>query len=101
MSTQIEKALELVNAFDTGDADKAASLLNENYIQHNLAYGIGCEAFVDPSIPAGISLECDIAELMPQVLGQNGQSPMATGASQVWQKLQKMSRRGYGTTGVA
>lgn len=46
MSTQIEKALELINTFATGDAEKAASLLNENYIQHNLAYGTGRDAFV-------------------------------------------------------
>lgn len=46
MSTQIEKALELINTFATGDASKAASLLNENYIQHNLAYGTGRDAFV-------------------------------------------------------
>lgn len=37
MSTQIEKALELINTFATGDAEKAANLLNENYIHHNLA----------------------------------------------------------------
>lgn len=46
MSAQIEKALELINTFATGDAEKAASLLNESYIQHNLAYGTGRDAFV-------------------------------------------------------
>lgn len=46
MSVQIEKALELINTFATGDAEKAASLLSEGYIQHNLAYGTGRAAFV-------------------------------------------------------
>lgn len=44
--TQIEKARELIGTFATGDAGKAASLLAEGYIQHNLAYGTGREAFV-------------------------------------------------------
>ena len=44
--TQIEKALELINTFATGDTKKAESLLAEGYIQHNLAYGTGREAFV-------------------------------------------------------
>ena len=44
--TQIEKAKELINTFATGDAKKAASLLAEGYIQHNLAYGTGRDAFV-------------------------------------------------------
>ncbi|MBR0419232.1 MAG: nuclear transport factor 2 family protein [Erysipelotrichaceae bacterium] len=44
--TQIEKALTLINTFATGDTETAASLLNENYIQHNLAYGTGRDAFV-------------------------------------------------------
>lgn len=44
--TQIEKAKELINTFATGDAKKAESLLAEGYIQHNLAYGTGREAFV-------------------------------------------------------
>ena len=43
----IEKALELINTFATGDTGKAASLLAEGYIQHNLAYATGREAFVD------------------------------------------------------
>lgn len=46
MSKQIENALELIETFATGDAQKAASLLAENYIQHNLAYGTGRDAFV-------------------------------------------------------
>ena len=44
--TQIEKALALISTFSTGDAEKAASLLAEDYIQHNLAYGTGRDAFV-------------------------------------------------------
>ena len=35
--TNIEKALALINTFSTGDTEKAASLLAEGYIQHNLA----------------------------------------------------------------
>lgn len=46
MSKQIEKALELINTFATGDAEKAASLLDEGCIQHDLAYGTGRDAFV-------------------------------------------------------
>ena len=42
----INKALELINTFATGDTEKAASLLAEGYIQHNLAYGTGRDAFV-------------------------------------------------------
>ncbi len=44
--TNIKKALELINTFATGDTEKAASLLAEGYIQHNLAYGTGRDAFV-------------------------------------------------------
>ncbi len=44
--TQTEKAKELIITFETGDAEKAASLLAEDYIQHNLAYGTGRDAFV-------------------------------------------------------
>ncbi len=44
--TNTQKALELISTFATGDTKKAASLLAENYIQHNLAYGTGREAFV-------------------------------------------------------
>ena len=42
----IEKTLALINTFATGDTKKAASLLAEGYIQHNLAYGTGRDAFV-------------------------------------------------------
>lgn len=45
--SKIEKAKELINTFATGDPDKAASLLAESYIQHNLAYGTGRDAFVE------------------------------------------------------
>ena len=44
--TNIQKAQELINTFASGDADKASSLLAEGYIQHNLAYGTGRDAFV-------------------------------------------------------
>ena len=44
--TNTQKALELIGTFATGDTTKAASLLAEGYIQHNLAYGTGREAFV-------------------------------------------------------
>ena len=44
--TNIQKALELINTFVTGDTEKAADLLAEGYIQHNLAYGTGRDAFV-------------------------------------------------------
>ena len=44
--TNKEKALALINTFATGDTEKAASLLAEGYIQHNLAYGTGADAFV-------------------------------------------------------
>ncbi len=45
-SENITKALALINTFATGDAEKAAFLLAEGYIQHNLAYGTGRDAFV-------------------------------------------------------
>lgn len=44
--TNKEKALALIGTFATGDAGKAKELLAEGYIQHNLAYGTGAEAFV-------------------------------------------------------
>ena len=44
--TNKEKALALINTFATGDTEKARELLAEGYIQHNLAYGTGAEAFV-------------------------------------------------------
>lgn len=44
--TNIQKALELINTFASGDTEMAKSLLAEGYIQHNLAYGTGREAFI-------------------------------------------------------
>lgn len=44
--TNIQKTLEVINIFATGDTKKAKSLLAEGYIQHNLAYGTGRDAFV-------------------------------------------------------
>jgi predicted SnoaL-like aldol condensation-catalyzing enzyme len=44
--TNIGKALALINTFASGDTAVAASLLAEGYIQHNLAYGTGRDAFV-------------------------------------------------------
>ena len=41
-----EKALALINTFVSGDTAKAKELLAEDYIQHNLAYGTGAEAFI-------------------------------------------------------
>ena len=46
MSKNIETAKALIGTFATGDAEKAASLLAEGYIQHNLAYATGRDAFV-------------------------------------------------------
>ncbi|MDO4796696.1 MAG: nuclear transport factor 2 family protein [Coriobacteriales bacterium] len=46
MTKQIANALALIETFATGDAEKAASLLAEGYVQHNLAYGTGRDAFV-------------------------------------------------------
>ena len=45
--TNTQKALELMGTFATGDQEKAANLLAEGYIQHNLAYGTGRQAFLD------------------------------------------------------
>lgn len=44
--TQTEKALALINTFATGDTDTARSLLADGYVQHNLAYGTGADAFI-------------------------------------------------------
>ncbi len=44
--TKIEKALALINTFVTGDTAKAKELLAPGYIQHNLAFGTGADAFV-------------------------------------------------------
>lgn len=45
MTDNIQKAKELISCFASGDVTKAKYLLKENYIQHNLAYGTGAEAF--------------------------------------------------------
>lgn len=62
MSVQIQNALALIETFATGDAKKAASLLAEGYIQHNLAHGTGRDAFVSSvqylaSAPAKTTVE--------------------------------------------
>lgn len=44
--TNTQKALALINTFATGDTETTKSLLAEGYIQHNLAYGTGRDAFV-------------------------------------------------------
>lgn len=44
--SQTEKALALIGTFASGDTEAARSLLADDYIQHNLAYGTGAEAFV-------------------------------------------------------
>lgn len=44
--TNTQKALTLINTFANGDTKQAESLLALNYIQHNLRYGTGREAFV-------------------------------------------------------
>lgn len=43
--TNIQKAKALINCFASGDVATAKSLLKDDYIQHNLAYGTGAEAF--------------------------------------------------------
>ena len=45
--SNIYKALALINTFATGDTETARELLDENYIQHNLAYGTGEDAFIN------------------------------------------------------
>ena len=44
--TNTEKAIALIQTFATGDTATAANLLDENYIQHNLAYGTGDAAYL-------------------------------------------------------
>lgn len=41
-----EKALTLIQSFSNGDVSIAKELLKEDYIQHNLAYGTGRDAFI-------------------------------------------------------
>lgn len=45
--TNKEKALTLINCFTTGDTQIPRTLLSGNYIQHNLAFGTGPDAFID------------------------------------------------------
>lgn len=44
--TNKDKAIALINTFATRDTEAAKNLLAEGYIQHNLAYGTGRDAFV-------------------------------------------------------
>lgn len=44
--SQIDKALALIGTFATGDTETARELLADGYIQHNLAYGTGPDAFI-------------------------------------------------------
>ena len=44
--TNMEKALALIGTFVSGDTAKAKELLAPGYIQHNLAFGTGADAFV-------------------------------------------------------
>ena len=44
--TNKEKALALIGTFRSGDTRVASSLLAEGYIQHNLSYGTGRDAFI-------------------------------------------------------
>ena len=44
--TSKEKALALIGTFVSGDTAKAKELLAPGYIQHNLAFGTGADAFV-------------------------------------------------------
>lgn len=45
--TQIDKALALINTFATGDTSVADEILKDDYIQHNLDYGTGKDAFIE------------------------------------------------------
>ncbi|MDO4266754.1 MAG: nuclear transport factor 2 family protein [Eubacteriales bacterium] len=45
--SQTQKALALINTFTTGDTETARSLLKDDYIQHNLDFGSGADAFVN------------------------------------------------------
>ncbi|MDO4269172.1 MAG: LysM peptidoglycan-binding domain-containing protein, partial [Eubacteriales bacterium] len=51
--SQTQKALALINTFATGDTETARSLLKDDYIQHNLDFGSGADAFV--SAVAGLA----------------------------------------------
>lgn len=45
--SKIDKAKSLINSFATGDTSVAENLLTTNYIQHNLAFETGADAFMD------------------------------------------------------
>lgn len=45
-NSNIETALALINSFATGDTSVAENSLTESYIQHNLAFGTGRDAFI-------------------------------------------------------
>ncbi len=45
-SNNIDKALMLINSFETGDTRVAEKVLTKDYIQHNLAYPTGRDAFI-------------------------------------------------------
>lgn len=44
--TKKEKALALISTFASGDVKEAERLLAKDYIQHNLSYGTGRDAFI-------------------------------------------------------
>ncbi len=44
--TNIEKAISLISTFAIGNTAAAHDLLAEGYIQHNLSYGTGRDAFI-------------------------------------------------------
>ena len=44
--TNKEKALSLIKTFSSGDTKMVESLLRADYIQHNLSYGTGRDAFI-------------------------------------------------------
>jgi predicted SnoaL-like aldol condensation-catalyzing enzyme len=44
--SNIDKALGLIGCFVSGDIEKARGLLAPGYIQHNLAFGTGADAFI-------------------------------------------------------
>lgn len=44
--SNIDTALALINSFASGDTTLAENNLTEDYIQHNLAYGTGRDAFI-------------------------------------------------------
>ena len=46
-NSNIEKAKSLITCFSTGNIELASSLLKESYIQHNLLYPTGKNAFIE------------------------------------------------------